>query len=401
MITIYNKPTIMKHLIILSIALVTLASCGGGNQQSLDELIAQGDLKAIRERKSQLSEQQKSLDGQLRVIDSAIAVLDTDENYPLVSALEIQKEVFTHYLELQGNVKTKQNVLIYPEMAGTLEKVHVQEGQWVKKGQLLATIDDGGLSSQLEQLKTEEELSKTTFERQKRLWEQNIGSEIQYLQAKTNYEAQQNAVKQLQSQLGKSAIRAPFTGIIDDVIKDEGTVVSPGAESEVFRIVNLSAMYINVEVPERYLGSVTEGKEVKVFFPVLGDSVVTRVRTTGNFINPNNRSFTAEIPVPNKNGAFKPNLTARVRINDYTNEEALLIPQSIISENAEGEQYVYIAEKIEGGEISQVKKSIIHTGRTQGAQVEVLAGLTAGELVIREGARSVKDGQKVELIALK
>jgi RND family efflux transporter MFP subunit len=401
LITIYNKPTIMKHLIILSIALVTLASCGGGNQQSLDELIAQGDLEAIRQRKNELSEQQKSLDGQIKVIDSAIAVLDTDENYPLVSALEIQKEVFTHYLELQGNVKTKQNVLIYPEMAGTLEKVHVQEGQWVKKGQLLATIDDGGLSSQLEQLKTEEELSKTTFERQKRLWEQNIGSEIQYLQAKTNYEAQQNTVKQLQSQLGKSAIRAPFTGIIDDVIKDEGTVVSPGAESEVFRIVNLSEMYINVEVPERYLGSVTQGKEVKVFFPVLSDSVVTRVRTTGNFINPNNRSFIAEIPVPNKDGAFKPNLTARVRINDYTNEEALLIPQSIISENAEGEQYVYIAEKIEGGEISQVKKSIIHTGRTQGAQVEVLAGLTAGELVIREGARSVKDGQKVELITLK
>jgi RND family efflux transporter MFP subunit len=391
----------MKHLIILSIALVTLASCGGGNQQSLDELIAQGDLEAIRQRKNELSEQQKSLDGQIKVIDSAIALLDTDENYPLVSAVEIQKEVFTHYLELQGNVKTKQNVLIYPEMAGTLEKVHVQEGQRVQKGQLLATIDDGGLSSQLEQLKTEEELSKTTFERQKRLWEQNIGSEIQYLQAKTNYEAQQNAVKQLQSQLGKSAIRAPFTGIIDDVIKDEGTVVSPGAESEVFRIVNLSEMYINVEVPERYLGSVTEGKEVKVFFPVLSDSVVTRVRTTGNFINPNNRSFTAEIPVPNKDGAFKPNLTARVRINDYTNEEALLIPQSIISENAEGEQYVYIAEKIEGGEISQVKKSIIHTGRTQGAQVEVLAGLTAGELVIREGARSVKDGQKVELITLK
>lgn len=391
----------MKHFIILSIALVTLASCGGGNQQSLDELIAQGDLEAIRERKNELSEQQKSLDGQIRAIDSAIAMLDPDENYPLVSALEIQKEVFTHYLELQGNVKTKQNVLIYPEMAGTLEKVYVQEGQRVQKGQLLATIDDGGLSSQLEQLKTQQELSKTTFERQKRLWEQNIGSEIQYLQAKTNYEAQQNAVKQLQSQLEKSAIRAPFTGIIDDVIKDEGTVVSPGAESEVFRIVNLSEMYINVEVPERYLGSVTNGKEVKVFFPVLGDSVVTRVRTTGNFINPNNRSFTAEIPVPNKDGAFKPNLTARVRINDYTNEEALLIPQSIISENAEGEQYVYIAEKIEGGEISQVKKSIIHTGRTQGAQVEVLAGLSAGELVIREGARSVKDGQKVELITLK
>lgn len=388
----------MKHLAILSIALLTLASCGDGKQQSLDDLIAQGDLQAIRARKNELSEQQKSLDGQLRVLDSAIAVLDTDENYPLVSALEVNPEVFNHYLELQGNVKTKQNVLIYPEMAGTLEEVYVQDGQRVEKGQLLAKIDDGGLSSQLEQLRTQEELSKTTFERQKRLWEQNIGSEIQYLQAKANYEAQQNAVKQLQSQLGKAAIRAPFTGIIDDVIKDEGTVVSPGSGSEVFRIVNLSDMYIDVEVPERYLGSVSDGKEVKVFFPVLGDSLDTRVRNTGNFINPNNRSFTAEIPVPNKGGAIKPNLTARVQINDYTNQEALLIPQSIISENAEGEQYVYVAENTEGESYYQARKSIITTGRTQGAMVEVLSGLSPGELVIREGARSVKDGQKVEII---
>lgn len=388
----------MKHLAVLSIAILTLASCGGGNQQSLDDLIAQGDLEAIRARKNEISEQQKSLEGQVRVLDSAIAVLDPDENYPLVSALEVSPAVFNHYLELQGNVKTDQNVLIYPEMAGTLEKVYVKDGQRVQKGQLLATIDDGGLSSQLEQLRTQEELSKTTFERQKRLWEQNIGSEIQYLQAKTNYEAQQNAVKQLQSQLGKAAIRAPFTGIIDDVIKDEGTVVSPGAGSEVFRIVNLTDMYIDVEVPERYLGSVSDGKEVKVFFPVLGDSLDTKVRNTGNFINPNNRSFTVEIPVPNKGGAIKPNLTARVRINDYTSQEALLIPQSIISENAEGEQYVYVAENTDGASYFEAKKSIITTGRTQGAMVEVLSGLSAADLVIREGARSVKDGQKVQLL---
>ncbi len=388
----------MKHLIVLSIAILTLASCGGGNQQSLDDLIAQGDLQAIRARKNELSEQQKSLEGQVRVLDSAIALLDPDENYPLVSALEVNPEVFNHYLELQGNVKTNQNVLIYPEMAGTLEKVYVKDGQRVQKGQLLATIDDGGLSSQLEQLRTQEELSRTTFERQKRLWEQNIGSEIQYLQAKTNYEAQQNAVKQLQSQLGKAAIRAPFTGIIDDVIKDEGTVVSPGPGSEVFRIVNLSDMYIDVEVPERYLGSVSDGKEVKVFFPVLGDSLDTKVRNTGNFINPNNRSFTVEIPVPNKGGTIKPNLTARVRINDYTNQDALLIPQSIISENAEGEQYVYVAENTDGASYFEARKSIITTGRTQGAMVEVLSGLSASELVIREGARSVKDGQKVQLL---
>jgi RND family efflux transporter MFP subunit len=381
-----------------SVILLALASCGGGSKQSIDDLIAAGDLEAIRARKSELNEQQKSLDGQMKLLDSAIASLDKDENFPLVSTLELTEEPFHHFLELQGDVKTKQNLLIYPEMQGTLERVFVKEGQRVEKGKILARIDDGGLNSQLEQLKTQAELARTTFERQKRLWEQNIGSEIQYLQAKANYEAQQNTVKQLESQVGKSVIRAPFTGIIDDVIRDEGTVVAPGPGSEVFRIVNLSDMYVDVEVPERYLGSVSEGKDVMVYFPVLGDSLNTHVRTTGNFINPNNRSFTIEIPVPNKGGSIKPNLTARVNINDYSNDKAILIPQSIISENAQGEQYVYVAEPADGDNTAEARKSIITTGLTQGALVEVLSGLSAGEHVIREGARSVKDGQKVELL---
>jgi RND family efflux transporter MFP subunit len=367
----------MKNIIQYSIVLLALASCGGGSDQSIDDLLAAGDLEAIRARKTEINEQQKSLDGQMKLLDSAIAVLDKDENFPLVSTLELKEEPFHHFLELQGDVKTKQNVLIYPEMQGTLERVFVKEGQRVEKGKVLARINDGGLGSQLDQLKTEEELARTTFERQKRLWEQNIGSEIQYLQAKTNYEAQQNTVKQLESQLGKSTIRAPFTGIIDDVIRDEGTVVAPGPGSEVFRIVNLSDMYVDVEVPERYLGSVAEGKDANVYFPVLGDSLRTHVRTTGNFINPNNRSFTIEIPVPNKGGAIKPNLTARVNINDYTNEKALLIPQSIISENAQGEQYVYVAESTDGTNTAEARKSIITTGLTQGALVEVLSGLNA------------------------
>lgn len=388
----------MKLAAIVPIALLTLASCGGGNEASIDDLIAKGDLEAIRLRKTELSQQQKALDGQLHMLDSAIAILDTDENYPLVSTIDIHEEVFNHYLELQGDVMTKQNVLIYPEMSGTLERVYVKEGQRVVKGQLLASIDDGGLSSQLQQIRTKEALAKTTFERQKRLWEQKIGSEIQYLEAKATFEAQESAVKQLQSQLNKSAIRAPFSGVIDDVIKDQGTVVSPGQGAEIFRIVNLSNMYINVEVPERYLGEVTVGKEVKVVFPVLGDSLDTKVRTTGNFINPNNRSFTVEIPVPNKGGAIKPNLTARVKINDYTSDNALLIPQSIISENAEGEQYVYIAESTGDESRAVARKRIIATGQTQGDLVEVLTGLSAGDKIIKEGARSVKDGQNVELL---
>lgn len=385
----------MKKIIVLFITTMTLFSCGG--DKSVEGVIAQGNLDAIRVKKNEITEQQKLIESQIQSLDSVIAILGNEEKFPLVNTITTKTEVFNHFLELQGDVSTKQNVLIYPEMAGTLQKVYVKEGDRVNKGQLLASIDDGGMSSQLSQLKTQAELAKTTFERQKRLWDQNIGSEIQYLQAKTNYEAAKNMVAQTQSQLGKSTIRAPFTGIIDNVIKDQGTVVAPGPGSEVFRLVNLSDMFIEVEVPETYLGSVTKGAEAIVYFPVLGDSITTKIRETGNFINPSNRSFEVEIPVPNKEGKIKPNLSAKVNLNDYTNENAILIPTSIISENAEGEQYVFVAEEPNADNEAIVRRTIITTGKTQGPKIEVLSGLEDGKQVVKEGARSVKDGQKVKI----
>ncbi|WP_339840578.1 efflux RND transporter periplasmic adaptor subunit [uncultured Maribacter sp.] len=386
----------MKKIIVLLTVTISLLSCGGGDQ-SVNGIIAKNDLEAIRAKKNEITTQQKLIEAQIKSLDSAIAILGNEEKLPLVNTLTAKTEVFNHYLELQGDVSTKQNVLIYPEMAGALQKVYVKEGDRVSKGQILATIDDGGMSSQLSQLKSQAALAKTTFERQERLWNQNIGSEIQYLQAKTNYESSENMVSQAQSQLGKSNIRAPFSGIIDNVIKDQGTVVAPGQGSEVFRLVNLSDMFIEVEVPETYLGSVVKGKEAMVYFPVLGDSITTKIRETGNFINPSNRSFEVEIPVPNKEGKIKPNLTAKVSLNDYTNENAILIPSSIISENAEGDQYVFVAEDINTEDEAVVKRIIITTGKTQGANIEVLSGLENGNHIIREGARSVKDGQKVKI----
>jgi membrane fusion protein (multidrug efflux system) len=386
----------MKNIIVILIIAFSLLSCGDGDQ-SVSDIIEQGNLEEIRSKKNEITAQQKLIQTQIKSLDSAIAILGNEEKLPLVNTLTAKKELFNHYLELQGDVSTKQNVLIYPEMAGTLQKVYVKEGDRVSKGQLLATIDDGGMSSQLSQLKSQAALAKTTFERQERLWNQNIGSEIQYLQAKTNYESSENMVSQAQSQLGKSSIRAPFTGIIDNVIKDQGTVVAPGQGSEVFRLVNLSDMYIEVEVPETYLGSVVKGKEALVYFPVLGDSITTIIRETGNFINPSNRSFEVEIPVPNKDGKIKPNLTAKVNLNDYTNEDAILIPTSIISENAEGDQYIFVAEEPNSEDEATVKRTIITTGKTQGAKIEVLTGIENGNLIIKEGARSVKDGQKVKI----
>ncbi|WP_086477491.1 MULTISPECIES: efflux RND transporter periplasmic adaptor subunit [Arenibacter] len=388
----------MKNVTFIIAAGLLLFSCGSDNQKSVDELISESNLTELRSKRKQLSEEQQLYNQKIERLDSVIRSLEGNKNLPLVSVVEANAQQFNHYLALQGDVKTKQNVLIYPEMQGTLEKVYVEKGQKVRKGQVLATINDGGMFSQLEQLKTQAALAKTTYERQQRLWDQKIGSEIQYLQAKTNYQASKNTVEQMESQLSKYSITAPFSGIIDDVIREQGTVVSPGPGSEVFRIVNLSEMYIDVEVPEAYLGSVVKGKEAKVYFPILGDSITTYIRQTGNYINPSNRSYTVEIPVPNKNGDIKPNLTARVLINDYTNENAILIPASIISENAAGEQYAFVAEDLNDLNEAVAKRKIITTGKTQNGMVEVISGMAHGDHIIEEGARSVKDGQKVKII---
>ena len=388
----------MKNALTLSVLTLLMAACGGGASQSVEDLVASKDLEAIRAERSALESQLKGLEDQIAILDSVIASRDENANLPLVSTLTAKAGNFVHFLEFQGDVATKQNVLIYPEMAGILKKIYVKKGQKVSKGQLLASIEDGGLSDQLAQARTQAELASTTFERQKRLWEQNIGSEIQYLQAKAQFEAGTSTVKQLESQVAKTALRAPFSGIIDDLIKEQGTVVAPGQGSEVFRIVNLSNMYLDVEVPESHLPNVTVGKEVKVYFPVLGDSMVSKVRQTSNFIDPANRSFMIEVPVTdNKNGKVKPNLTAKVLVNDYANPKALMIPQGIISENANGEQYVYTIGSDNGKSVA--KRTFIETGKTNGDLIEVTQGLKEGDKVIEEGARNVREGQAVQVLA--
>jgi membrane fusion protein (multidrug efflux system) len=385
----------MKYLYTLLIVTLLLTSCGD-KKKSVEDIIATNNLEQINTKKAQLDIEQQTLAAQLRQLEAKIKELDPQEKIPLITTFSVEEGLFEHYVELQGNVSTKQNIVIYPEYAGTLLTVYVKEGQNVTKGQVLAKIDDGGLSQQLAQLKIQTALAKTTFERQERLWNQKIGSEIQYLQSKATYEAQQQAVNQFQQQIGKTVVRAPFSGTIDDVITDQGSVVAPG-QSPLFRIVNLNDMYIETEVPETYISNVSIGKEVLVDFPVLGKTMNAKVRQTGDFINPANRTFKVEVAIPNTDGNIKPNLTAKLKINDYTNAKAILIPQSIISENAEGQQYVYtIIDKNEG--VAKAKRVIIKTGKTQGDFIEVLSGLENGNEIIQEGARSVKDNQEVKIL---
>lgn len=384
---------------IISALILPLAiACGEAPQADLDQVLGSGNLETLQAKRKTLTDQQNALSAEIALLDSAIQAMGDTDNIPLVSTLVVEPRDFIHYVDLQGDVQTKQNVLLFPEMGGTLERVLVKEGDRVRKGQVLARIDDGGMSSQLEQLRTQKALAETTYERQKRLWDQNIGSEIQYLQAKTNWEAAESAVRQAESQLAKSTIRATFNGIVDEVMLEEGSTVNPAAGMAVIRLVNLSDMYVEVDVPERYLGSVQIGKDVHLYLPVLGDTIQTKVRQTGNFINPANRSFRVEIPVPNPSGLVKPNLTAKVRINDYTNTDALVVPPTVISENAEGEQYVYVATQVTEAGMAVAEKRVIETGLMQGNRIEVLGGIQAGEQIVTEGARRIREGQQIKIL---
>lgn len=388
----------MKNIVSILAITLFLSSCVNEDKLlSLQELVDAGDVKAIRAKKIKLNEAVSSIKEELAQIEKAIEALEpTEKKEILVTTTIVKDTLFNHYVEIQGSVETKQNVLVYPEYQGALLKVNVRKGQRVSKGQTLGNIDDGGLGSQLAQLQTQETLAQTTFERQERLWNQEIGSEIQFLQAKAQYESAQNRVKQLKSQLDKTIVKAPFSGVIDDVITEQGTVVAPGVP--LFRIVNLSNMYVSAQVPESYLKTIHKGKDVSVYFPVLDKTVQTKIKQSGNYISPTNRSFPIEIDVPNKNGNIKPNLTARLSINDYTAKNAILIPLNVINENAEGEQYVYTAFAKAEDNIIIAKQQIITTGKSQGDKVEILSGVKAGDQIIVEGARSVKDNQEVRIL---
>lgn len=387
----------MKNLYILLASTLFLASCGDKKTATLAEVISTGNIDEIRAMKKDIEQEQKTLTIQIDSLSAAIAKLDKTIKLPLVTTFKSKIEKFNHYLELQGNVSTEQNVLVYPEIQGIIEDILVNEGQIVKKGDVLAILNDGGASKQLKQLEAQEKLAKTIYEKQKRLWDQKIGSEIDFLTAETNYLALSNNVAQVNSQLDKTKIIAPFDGTIDEIFQDKGVVIGPGIGAEMFRVINLKNMEIKAEVPEKYIANIHKGTEVEIYFPVLGKTVTTKVKHAANFINPNNRSFLIEINVPNTKRDIKPNMTARLKVNDYSNDAAILIPQSIISENAEGKQYIYTAKNIKENK-AVVERTFIETGKTQGDVIEVLNNLKEGTEIIQEGARSVNNGQSVEII---
>lgn len=385
----------MKKIVYISLLSLLITSCGGDSKTaSVDKAIESKNVATIKATRAEIQKQYDAIGAELAKLDLAIAELDTVKKVALVSTAIVKDTTFTHYIDIQGNVDTRQNLIIYPEFSGVLSQVYVKTGQKVSKGQTLAKIDDGGLSNQLAQMETQAALAKTTFERQKNLWDKKIGSEIQYLQAKTNYEAQMKAVAQMKAQVAKTVVRAPFSGIIDEVITDKGQVVGPG--QQLMRIVNLSDMYVSANIPESFIGKIKVGAIVDVQIKSIGKTYQGRVRQVGNYINPNNRNFSIEVAVPNKDNLLRPNQVAVLKIEDYKKPNAILVPESIVTENAAGEKIIYTVDT-SSKEPKAVKKTIT-IGLTSGSNVEVKSGLNKGETIIIEGARSIQNGDQVEIL---
>jgi len=382
----------MKNIFTLFLV-ISLISCE--DNSTLQSVLESNDVEKIKLKRKEIATSQQDFFNKLQIIDNKLDELNTNPQLPIVEVLKINSVEFDHYIQVQGSVKSDELINIFPEFSGIIKNIYVKSGDIVKKGQRLIKIDDGGLKEQLSQLEIGFELTKTTFERQKRLWDQNIGSEIKFLESKTMYESQKQGIKQLKKQIKKTLIEAPFSGTIDNVLAKKGEVVYPG-RSNLMMLLNLDNLYIESNVPEKYIASIKSGNKALVHFPLLDKTISTTVRQSGNYINPINRTFKIELKIEKNNLNIKPNLNSKVNINDYSNKEALLINQNFISIDSNNKEYVY--KTYNKNNKTYVSKTTIVTGKNDGVNVEVLSGLKPGDKIVSEGIRKLVDNAQVQII---
>jgi len=388
----------MKKTIIFLSFLLLLLACGQETEKTVSSITAnKGTLDELQIQKTIYTRQINELSLALDSLNQKLEKMSGSQKRVLVTAIEIKPQIFNHTIEIQANIKTRQNLQLFPEFGGRLNQILVEEGQEVKRGTLLAVIDDAGLQDQLDQMKLQLYLAKTTFERTQRLWDQKIGSEMMYLEAKTRFKSQQKQVAQMRDQLSKTKIYAPFSGVIDEIIARKGSALAPGM-TPVMRIVNLDNMYVESDVPENYLANITKGSLAKVSIPMLNETQNTVVRQTGNFIQPDNRTFRVEAPIKNPTGMIKPNLNARLSIVDYSNPEALMIPIRVIRENSKGDSFVFIltGQEENNGYITQQR--FVTLGMSKDELVEITKGVNTEDLIVDEGVSLLVTGQKVKRI---
>ncbi len=377
----------MKNLSIFFALTLLLSQCGPAQEEGLAEKKAK-----LQELKSSY----KELDAEIKSLEKEIKALDTSQakSGTLVSVKSLKLEPFNHYATVEGVVESKTNVLIASEYQGQITSIKVEEGQKVRKGQLLATLNNQVIQSQLNELRTRYELAKELFERQERLWKKDkIGSELQYLESKNNKEALEQNIKALEAQLELTFIRAPHSGSIDEIFLKEGSFASPQAPFA--QLVGLENLYIRAELSESYLPKVSVGDTALIEFPDLGIDEKGKIKRIGSVINPQNRSFSVDVSINNTSGLLRPNALATLTFNDYKNKKAMVLPSNAVQQDANG-YYVFVVKDAE--ESKMAEKVYVETGLSNNQnQTEILSGLSLGSEVVVQGYNQISNQVPVEV----
>jgi len=373
-----------------AIALVSLMmACS----QEKNRTAGSSDVQGKREELTALKSEQTELTTKIKTLEAELAKLEPkskeNERVKDVSVAPLSASTFKHFVELQGTIDAKNNVQVSPKSGGVVTSVFVKEGDQVRAGQAIAKVDDQLLRESMSELKTQLSLVNTIYEKQASLWKQQIGTEIQYLQAKNNKESLERRMSTLNAQLSQSTVTAPISGVVDQVMIKIGQSAAPGMP--LVRIVNLSQLKVVAKVSDTYSGSVRKGDLVLIEFPDLKKTLNSRISFVATTVDPLSRTFTIEAPLPSDN-ALKPNMLARIKINDETKANAIVINQNLIQSTENG-QLVYVAVN-EGGK-KVAKARTVKTGQSYGGQIAVTQGLQAGDQLVTAGYQDLVDGQAI------
>lgn len=369
----------MKNSILTLVLLSTLVACSpnGDKKSQLEKL------KTERENlNTQILKLEAEINPNQQKIDKAVTV----------KVLKLTTSPFNHFVEIQGVVDGDQNVSVSPQMVGVVTNVYVREGSQVKKGDILATLDAQVLKQSVEEVRTQLDMANIMFEKQKNLWDKKIGSEIQFLQAKTGKESLERRIKTLQEQISMANIVAPISGSVESVPLKVGQLASPGLPTSVIRVINMSSAKITADISENFASRIKNGNQAFVRFPDLGQEIETKLSFTSRFIDPSNRTFRVECKLSTKEVELRANMIAYVKIKDYSNESCLILPVNIIQSNQDG-KFVYVIAK-DGDKNTAVRKKIT-IGMDYNGSAEILSGLNTGDQVITAGFQNLKEGSPV------
>ncbi len=377
----------MRKITLAIAFMVFLASCGHRENKGIEQQIItyQKQVTAINKKIDIL---QQKLDQQQKK-----AKINTGFTVSVTSRKLVPTE-FKHYFSASGEVESVNEAFISPQISGQVVEILVHEGQYVKKGQLLARLETDMIEDNMRELKTSLELATTTYKKQKALWDKHIGSEIQYLQAKTQMESLQNKLAALKTQYNKSLIKSPLAGYVESVDLKEGELATPGMRF--IYVVNLDELYVNAQISETYLSSVHQGDRVDLSFPDFPKiKMKTSIYRIGKVINKQSRTVEIQLKIKNRDNKLKPNLLAQLKMLDYSNANAIVVPAYLVREDIQG-YYLYSISHEKDHLIA--RKRYVKVGKSSQNQMEILQGLKAGDQIIDKGYNNVVDGVVLKIV---